>query len=59
MGCCDTSTNTHTKRHAEETGHVLMRSIRLDEGWGWCYADNAFIGKRTLARLRAAREAGH
>jgi len=53
VGCCDTSTNTHMKRHAEETGHVVMRSIRLDEGWMWCYADNAFFDKRTLERLRA------
>lgn len=53
VGCCDTSKNTHMKRHAEETGHVLMRSIRLDEGWMWCYADNAFFGGRTMERLRA------
>lgn len=57
VGCCDTSVNTHMKRHAEETGHVLMRSIRLTEGWMWCYADNAFFDSRTLARLRA-RQAG-
>lgn len=56
VGCCDTSRNTHMKRHAEESGHVLMRSIRLDEGWMWCYADNAFFDSRTLERLRA--EAG-
>jgi predicted ester cyclase len=58
VGCCDTSTRTHMKLHAEQTGHVLMRSIRLDEGWGWCYADNAFIGKRTFERLRASRAEG-
>ena len=52
VGCCDTSTHTHMKHHAESTGHVLIRSIRLDEGWGWCYADNAFIGKRTFERLK-------
>ncbi|HSM38745.1 MAG TPA: ester cyclase [Candidatus Limnocylindrales bacterium] len=57
VGCCDTSVNTHMKRHAEETGHVLMRSIRLTEGWMWCYADNAFFDSRTLARLRS-RQAG-
>jgi len=53
VGCCDTSTNTHMKRHAEETGHVLMRSIHGPEAWMWCYADNAFFDSRTLARLRA------
>lgn len=53
VGCCDTSTNTHMKRHAEETGHVLMRSINHDEGWMWCYADNAFFDSRMLERQRA------
>lgn len=58
VGCCDTSLNTHMKRHAEETGHVLMRSIHGSESWMWCYADNAFFDGATLARLRAARQAG-
>lgn len=55
VGCCDTSINKHMKRHAEETGHVLMRSIRPGEGWMWCYADNAFFDSRTLARMRAGQ----
>jgi predicted ester cyclase len=55
VGCCDTSINKHMKQHAEETGHVLMRSIHGPEGWIWCYADNAFFDSRTLARLRAQR----
>jgi hypothetical protein len=41
------------KRHAEETGHVLMRSIHNDGGWMWCYADNAFFDSRMLERQRA------
>lgn len=57
VGCCDTSVNTHMKRHAEETGHVLMRSIHGAEAWMWCYADNAFFDSRTFARLRE-RQAG-
>lgn len=58
VGCCDTSTDTHMKHHAESTGHALMRSIRLNEGWGWCYADNAFFDRRTLERLRARQGGG-
>jgi SnoaL-like polyketide cyclase/Zn-finger in ubiquitin-hydrolases and other protein len=58
VGCCDTSLNTHMKRHAEETGHVLMRSIHGPEGWMWCYADNAFFDSATLARLRARKAGG-
>lgn len=51
VGCCDTSTHKHAKAHWEATGHPLMRSIRMDEGWIWCYEDNAFFEKRTLERL--------
>jgi len=52
VGCCDTSKNKHMLQHHEETGHALMRSIRMDEGWVWCYEDNAFFEKRTLDRYR-------
>ncbi len=52
VGCCDTSVNKHAKQHFEATGHPLMRSIRLDEGWIWCYEDQAFFSKRMLERFR-------
>ena len=48
VGCCDTSKNKHTKQHYEQTGHALYRSIRLDEGWGWCYEHSAFYSTRRL-----------
>lgn len=51
VGCCDTSTNRHAIAHFEETGHPLMRSVRMDEGWGWCYVDNAFFEKETIDRM--------
>ena len=51
VGCCDTSTNRHAMAHFEETGHPLMRSVRMDEGWGWCYVDNAFFEKETIDRM--------
>ena len=54
VGCCDTSVNKHAKAHWEETGHPLMRSIRMDEGWVWCYEDNAAFEKRTLERIAAS-----
>jgi predicted ester cyclase len=53
VGCCDTSTNKHAKTHWETTGHPLMRSMARDEGWIWCYADNAAFQKRTLDRVEA------
>jgi predicted ester cyclase len=50
VGCCDTSENKHMKQHYEQTGHPLFRSIRLEEGWVWCYEDNAFFSKRILKK---------
>ncbi len=52
VGCCDTSKNKHMKQHYERTGHPIFRSVRMDEGWIWCYADNAFFSKRTLDQYR-------
>lgn len=53
VGCCDTSVEKHAKAHWESTGHALIRSIRLDEGWIWCYEDNALFEKRVLERVAA------
>jgi len=52
VGCCDTAKHKHMKRHYEQTGHPIFRSIRMDEGWIWCYEDNAFFSKRTLEKYR-------
>jgi uncharacterized UBP type Zn finger protein len=52
VGCCDTSTNRHMVGHYEETGHPIFRSIRGDEGWVWCYADDAFFEKPILDGYR-------
>lgn len=50
VGCCDTSKRKHALKHHEETGHPMMRSIRLDESWVWCYEDNAFFEGTILSR---------
>jgi hypothetical protein len=52
VGCCDTAKNQHMKRHHEQTGHSIFRSLRMAEAWGWCYEDNAFIPTRVLEALR-------
>jgi predicted ester cyclase len=49
-GCCDTSVNKHMKKHSEETGHPIFRSVRKGEAWIWCYEDNCFLSSRHLAR---------
>ena len=58
VGCCDTSTNKHAKVHWEQTGHPLMRSLRLNDGWIWCYADDAMFERRQLERIEARLAAG-
>lgn len=50
VGCCDASKNKHMKQHYEQTGHCIFRSIRLDEGWGWCYEHDAFFASRHLQK---------
>ena len=55
VGCCDTSKNRHMARHHETTGHPIIRSINRDEGWIWCYEDDAFFEKPTLERHRGHR----
>jgi predicted ester cyclase len=57
VGCCDTSVSKHMRAHHEATGHPIFRSIRLQEGWGWCYEDAAFFERATLERLAAAAQA--
>lgn len=52
VGCCDTSKNKHAKAHYEETGHALIRSIRLSERWVWCYEDSAFFLGEILDKYR-------
>lgn len=39
VGCCDDSPNRHATKHAEASGHPLIRSLEPDEGWSWCYLD--------------------
>ena len=44
VGCCDSSQARHARRHYEETGHLLIRSIEPGERWIWCYEDMAYLG---------------
>jgi Na+/H+ antiporter len=40
VGCCDSSPRRHATGHYEQSGHPVMRSIELGEGWRWCFVDN-------------------
>lgn len=52
VGCCDTSKNKHMKQHYEQTGHMIFRSIRLQESWVWCYEDDRFFAGKVLDQFR-------
>jgi uncharacterized UBP type Zn finger protein len=39
IGCCDASKNRHARRHWEEEGHPVIRSMEPGESWRYCFAD--------------------
>ena len=39
VGCCDSSPGQHASRHAEASGHPLIRSLEPGEEWAWCFPD--------------------
>lgn len=46
VGCCDSSPARHARRHHEETGHPVIRSVEPGEDWSWCYPDRAYLTLR-------------
>ena len=42
VGCCDHSPNHHATRHAQETGHPVIRSYEPGEDWAYCYAHDTW-----------------
>ena len=43
VGCCDSSKPKHARKHHEQTGHPLIRSVEPGEMWAWCYLDKAYL----------------
>ena len=43
VGCCDSSTRRHARRHWHDTGHAVMRSNEPGEDWMWCYEHNTYV----------------
>jgi monovalent cation/hydrogen antiporter len=39
VGCCDSSERRHARRHYEQSGHPVMRSLEPGEVWRWCFVD--------------------
>jgi uncharacterized UBP type Zn finger protein len=44
IGCCDDSKNRHARRHAEATGHPVIRTKEPDENWAWCIPHDVGMG---------------
>ena len=49
VGCCDSSTGQHARRHQVESGHPVIRSIEPGEAWAWCYVDQAYLALRGVS----------
>jgi hypothetical protein len=43
VGCCDSSKNKHSHKHADEVGHPIARSVEPGEDWMWCYVDDTLV----------------
>jgi uncharacterized UBP type Zn finger protein len=42
-GCCDSSRNTHARKHWESTGHGVVRSKEPGELWAYCFVDDETV----------------
>lgn len=43
VGCCDSSKNRHATKHAQSSGHPIVRSFEPGESWLYCYPDDLFM----------------
>jgi hypothetical protein len=42
IGCCDTSPSQHASKHAQQTGHPIIKSFEPGEDWFWDYTTNDY-----------------
>ena len=43
VGCCDSSPNTHARKHFERDSHPVIASFEPGEHWSYCYADDVTL----------------
>ncbi|MGW0803272.1 UBP-type zinc finger domain-containing protein [Nonomuraea sp. NPDC002799] len=53
VGCSDSSPGRHAAAHWRTTGHPAVASLELGDRWGWCYAEQRYLG--FVRRGRASR----
>lgn len=44
VGCCESSKNTHARKHSHAVDHPIVQSFEPGESWRWCYPDSKLIG---------------
>ncbi|MGH2685540.1 MAG: UBP-type zinc finger domain-containing protein [Actinomycetota bacterium] len=42
VGCCE-SLGAHNTEHYRDSGHAVIRSQPVGEGFTWCYECNAYL----------------
>lgn len=42
VGCCE-SLGAHNTAHARDSGHQVIRSVPVGEGFTWCYACQRYL----------------
>lgn len=42
VGCCE-SLGAHNTAHYRDSGHPVIRSAPVDQGFMWCYDCNAYL----------------
>lgn len=42
VGCCE-SLGAHNTRHFRESGHQVIRSVPVNQGFTWCYSCGRYL----------------
>lgn len=43
VGCCDSSTNRHARKHWHATQHPIIQSAEAGQDWRWCYPHDDYL----------------
>jgi Zn-finger in ubiquitin-hydrolases and other protein len=57
IGCCDSSPSQHSRAHAAEAGHPVIRSFEPGEAWFWNFRTEDYLDGPDMAPPQAHPEA--